>query len=309
MNQSSTEDLTDSQQSNWENLSKEMLELWFEHLKNEENYSQKQCLMNCMAPFLAVPMTVVQTIFYICEEFQQPPEVRYLTVELFDRFVNNQFLMLFPKIWPTDINGAVFENHGWKRISDRIKNQSLLRIMSCLSLASKFIMFNKMVPLKKIQEFLHKIGSIFSVKTILASEMRVYRMLDYKLCFPKVLTYTDLLIELIDLPGNVDKKWLHKFSLKVIDVTYLFHQEIFYKLFYYSTGRWEKTYEERKQFMETECNNSFLAAAIVTTTMTFLQPDCHAILNQIAIELNKLTDVPSDDIIALASIITMIILT
>lgn len=61
------------------------MELWFNQLKSEETIAQKQRLSNSVIPFLAVPMTVVEIIFYICEEFEQPSEVRYLTVELFDR--------------------------------------------------------------------------------------------------------------------------------------------------------------------------------------------------------------------------------
>lgn len=65
----------------------------------------------------------------------------------------------------------------------------------------------------------------------------------------------------------------------------------------------------RLEFLSTECNLVYSAASIVVSSITFVQPDDNEYSTEICKQLEKLTDIPSDDIAGLASVITQIIFT
>lgn len=65
----------------------------------------------------------------------------------------------------------------------------------------------------------------------------------------------------------------------------------------------------RLEFLPTECNLVYSAASIVVSSMTFIQPDDNVYTTEICKQLEKMTDIPSDDIAGLASVITQIIFT
>ncbi|RZF41071.1 hypothetical protein LSTR_LSTR002703 [Laodelphax striatellus] len=289
------------------NFSKEMLKEMFEVMRSEEASMQKERLETSTLPFAAIPTSIVQIIFHICEKLQQPMETRYLAVELYDRFVSNLFLAVAESIWP-DMKVSLFDSEKWRTVSARLGEQSLLRVATCVALASKFVSHDRKTSMKSIQQFLCNCGHPFSLKSIIASEMRIYKFLNYKLHFPSRQTHAQLLIEMVFLPETIDKKLLQRLSYKVIDVTYLYHQEIFHKLFFYATGCWERTEDERRKFVGTELNNIYIAAAIVFTAFTFAYPTQSAISDQLATNLDLITEIPSNDIISLSKIITMVVL-
>ncbi|XP_039279047.1 uncharacterized protein LOC111049876 isoform X2 [Nilaparvata lugens] len=221
-----------------------MLKEMFEVMRCEEAEIQKERLETTTLPFAAIPTSVVQIVFYICKKFQQPKETRYLALELYDRFVSKLFLAVARNIWPNN-KVSLFNAEKWQTVSEKLGEQSLLRVATCVALASKFLSHYKKIPLKSVQEFLCNCGHPFSIRSIMASEMRIYKFLNYKLHFPTRQTHAQILIEMVFLPDIIDKTLLQRLSYKVIDVTYLYHQEIFHKLFFYATGCWERTEDER----------------------------------------------------------------
>jgi len=67
-----------------------------------------------------------------------------------------------------------------------------------------------------------------------------------QLPFSHPLTYVEYLIQqLTELQINVGLDSLYSISIKVLDVAYIRHHEIYLKLFHMITGRWERTPRER----------------------------------------------------------------
>jgi hypothetical protein len=60
-------------------------EEWWQQLKlhNKQSYKER-CLKNVTPWYILTPQ-VTELIFLISEMLHQPPEVRYLTIEIFDR--------------------------------------------------------------------------------------------------------------------------------------------------------------------------------------------------------------------------------
>jgi len=64
--------------------------------------------------------------------------------------------------------------------------------------------------------------------------------------FSHSLTYVEYLIQQLSDPQiNIDLDTLYSTSIKVLDVAYIQHHEIYLKLFHTITGRWERTPSER----------------------------------------------------------------
>lgn len=254
--------------------------------------------------FLAVPTPVVELIFLVCLFFGQPDEVRYLSVELFERFIRQHFLDLLNKMWDTNNDSA---SEKWKTVESKIFLQTSLRMLSCIQLASKFVVHPKIIRPKDIQKFLRAEGKLFTLPVILASEMRVWKTLNLQINIPTVLTYVEILLEQLNkcstLPISSDN--IHSMVVSFIDVAYLHHQEIYRKLFYLSTGRWEPTSNEKKEFLKTEGNILYRATAILALSITFTSRDlCDSVNSQ----LSLLTQLSSEDITALSKVLRQIVL-
>lgn len=254
--------------------------------------------------FLAVPTPVVELIFLICLFFGQPDEVRYLSVELFERFIRKHFLDLLNRVWDKK-NEPTSEK--WKTVESKIYRQTSLRMLSCIQLASKFVEHPKIIRPKEIQKFLKAEGTFYTLPVILASEMRVWKTLNLQINIPTVLTYVEILLEQLKgcstLPMSNDI--IHSRVVSFIDVAYLHHQEIYRKLFYLSTGRWEPTSNEKQEFIKTEANILYRATAILALSITFTSRDlCDGVISQ----LSLLTQLSSQDITALAKVVRQIVL-
>jgi hypothetical protein len=67
-------------------------EEWWQQLKHHNKQSYKERLLKNVTPWYILTPQVTELIFLISEMLHQPPEVRYLTIEIFDRWCscNNQ---------------------------------------------------------------------------------------------------------------------------------------------------------------------------------------------------------------------------
>lgn len=109
---------------------------WKEYLatKNVEQISDLQQLEERGFRFMFYGMAIIQCIFIICNMLKQPPEVKYLAVDIFDRFLILHFFQTVDK-------AAELGNYNsleWNNINNRIFNQALLRILSSIQLAAKY---------------------------------------------------------------------------------------------------------------------------------------------------------------------------
>nr|CAD7396496.1 unnamed protein product [Timema poppensis] len=104
--------------------------------------------------------------------------------------------------------------------------------------------------------------------------------------------------------SKIDLEVMYTTIIQVVDITYLLHEEIYLLLFNKMTGRWEKSVEEKKQFLEVECNYVYLSAAIISCAAHIL--NWHD--SQFTSVLQELTQVPARDIDGLTTIINKVIL-
>lgn len=281
----------------------DLLEDWYSDIIKTNRLVQNERVS--MVPFLAVPTPVVDLIFLKCGLFNQPNEVRYLSVELFDRFIRKHYIDLFSKVWKHESSAA---KEKWKRVENQLQTQTTLRMLSCIQLASKFVIHTNILRPKVIRTYLKKEGKIYTLRNILSSELRVWKTLGFKINIPTILTYVDLIMEHLQANHHLSVSYdtIHERLVLLIDIVYLHHQEIYRKLFYISTGRWDATHKERNEFISTECNYLYVSAAIIALAFNFSLKDVDS--DSIYYLLSSVTKLSVIDIQTLSKVINQLVL-
>ncbi|XP_021937084.1 cyclin N-terminal domain-containing protein 1-like isoform X2 [Zootermopsis nevadensis] len=279
-------------------------ENWWKQLQLHNKQSYKERILKNVTPWFILTPQVIQLIFLISEILHQPPEVRYLTIEIFDRFLTCQYLQLYAYVWNKP--GASIENsqRQWDRVVDRVKHQLILRALTCMQLASKLVNTSEILTPVAIMNFLKHANQDFTEQSIISSERRVFETIQFKIPFSHPLTYVEFLIQQLSDPQiDIDLDSLYSTSIKVLDVAYIQHHEIYLKLFHLITGRWERTPRERQEFLAVECDNIYLACAVIVCAADISEANSKNVI----IKLHQRTGIPLNDLQGLSSIITELI--
>ncbi|ELU08363.1 hypothetical protein CAPTEDRAFT_213266 [Capitella teleta] len=170
----------------------------------------------------------VEYIFKASERFRLPDEAKYRAVGIFDRFLVQHIRDLYKHVRESNSKTKM---HDWKLIVGRVKKQIPLRIVSCCQLASKLTAHYRVVSPKRAFAYLKELGSKYSINSILQSELRVLKTLDYNISLPCPSLYMEALLELIgrdvtDLQVSI----IHVTSLKILDLIFLNFDEIYTEL-------------------------------------------------------------------------------
>lgn len=188
----------------------------------------------------------------------------------------------------------------WDDVEKRLKHQIILRAVSCVQLASKLGSHYHLVTLNRARSFLTSCGFRYAATSIVQSEVRVLKTLEYKVHQPTPLEYIEVLLgSLVHNSKTVPAKQLHALSLKILDLFYLRRQQIHTKLEQLSSSCEEKTPPDTTM-AAVETDKMMLAAAIITAAAFILgQSQTKLISNK----LSQITCIVSEDIITFASIL------
>ncbi|XP_032242292.1 cyclin N-terminal domain-containing protein 1 [Nematostella vectensis] len=239
--------------------------------------------------------------FSLCKEMELPPETRFLAIELFDRFMAKHVCSLYDLIRST--KGV--SQKDWTEVENRIKTQLPLRVVSCVQIASKLISHYKSITPNKARRFLNSISCRYSNASILKSELRILKTLDYSMLVPTPLTFVETILEIL---GHNDSraqvKLLHDTSIKVLDVVYLKHHEIYNKLCMTATG--EKGTSGDRQKLAVLASDHMLLAVSAISTASYLTDKSSS--DMVIEQLSQITQISKEDILDFANIILEFIL-
>ncbi|XP_075924150.1 cyclin N-terminal domain-containing protein 1 isoform X1 [Petromyzon marinus] len=229
---------------------------------------------------------VAENIFLICEKLQLHTSVKYLAVELFDRYMLQQTKAQCDE-WLKEKAAGSSDEINWEARLPDLKSELLLllRMVSCVQIASKQMAHYKMVTLKPAQMLIQALsGSSIDLEQILSSEMAVLKALNYYINPASPLTHVDMIIAVL---GHNDPtlpvKSLHSISLKVLDVVYLLRTAVYNDLLLgTSTGDAldpsDVTY--RENFWRVEGDFMLLAVSVISAAAYFCcYPICQKVLN------------------------------
>lgn len=87
-------------------------------LKDQNTIRKKECIAEGALPFQSTPTRVVEIVFSICALFELPKEVKFLAIDIFDRFVINHTT----DVWQYSCESSAdlsSQRKYWRRVAER----------------------------------------------------------------------------------------------------------------------------------------------------------------------------------------------
>ncbi|KAI5703500.1 hypothetical protein M8J75_012508 [Diaphorina citri] len=274
-------------------ISDDNIEAWLEEARNGRSSFYRELIQgSATLPFLAVFTNVVETVFRIGDDLDLSKDVQFLTIDVFDRYCMKQYEKYCGKIFDHQSS----EEKLFQYFKNKVADQYLIRLLSCLQLASKYLYTsNEVISTGTIKKWLDKaVPGTYSIDDIRKSEIRVLSDLNFQVGRGgnNVLFYVECLVYLAVSQELTDSTQLYSTVLRVQSVAYLKRQEIYHKLYNAMTNRWERDVQERINSLPMECDSLLLAAGIVLTSV-FLLSRQRSLLDKVATSLAKYIGVPS----------------
>ncbi|CAD5234987.1 unnamed protein product [Bursaphelenchus xylophilus] len=178
----------------------------------------------------------VEFIFTLCVRLQLPHEVRYLAVHLYDRYMSSQVVAIHNEIFTSDDDDQL-KAERWGNALNRYYSQTVLRIVSCVSIAVKSLYYKLTLTTKMQYRILRSMNFLYDERAILKSETRVFSlvmfdidmnrspifMIESHICF--------LLDQFREVVSSVDPEAIWEYSILYTDFIYLNMKSFYCRLF------------------------------------------------------------------------------
>lgn len=177
--------------------------------------------------------SLISAIYDVCEYFDVEHQIKYETIDLFSRFINDHTINVKHGAEESlRTSPGTDHTHFWDEIKTRLKNQALLRFLSCLSIVSKLYHHVKCIPAAQIINYLNLTGLNLhpTPEMLLKSELRVLKTLNY-IKLPSLLELTETILSAIknNLP-SLNPNIFYPLIYSILDIIYLdkkyFYNEI-----------------------------------------------------------------------------------
>ncbi|GFS23556.1 cyclin N-terminal domain-containing protein 1-like [Elysia marginata] len=175
-------------------------------------------------------------IFLMCDRFELPHQTKFAALELFDRFMARHINDLYAHV---QNSGSSKKKSDWACILDRVKNQTFLRIVSCCQIASKLTSHYKVITVKRARKCLLEAGYSYSNESIIQSEMRILKTLQYNVSQVSCLDFLEMLLEILGHNagrGVLDLKVYYDTAIKILSLVCLNRHEVYDRLYLNTAG-------------------------------------------------------------------------
>ncbi|XP_024870312.1 uncharacterized protein LOC112453665 [Temnothorax curvispinosus] len=278
---------------------------WVEHLQQIVKKQEQEQMANATdfaMPFVGIPVSTVKAAFKIAEYLELEPTVKYMAIQLYDRFMCKHFW----EIYKTEIVNTSSEG-SWLKVCNKSSNQTKLNLMSCFQLACKMDSHSSVLGISQILNILHLIDkeSEYTPSMISSSERRVIKTVDFKMPLYTPLQCIEILLAATGLGETPD---MVNVSIDLLDLAYLKHDRLYSHLHLYYTHK-DVLNEERVaiKLISLKSNILFLSAAVVYCATFFLCLDTNASEEQVVVtKLAELSNTTDTDIFNMANMLLLI---
>ena len=226
-------------------------------------------------------------MFLLCKHFKLGYEEQNVAVELFSRFMSSHIVELMQHVHDTKKTDNPIE---WCHVEERVKHQITLRAVTCAQLASKVSSHYTIVTLSSAKRFLAGHGFRYATNSIIQSEIRVLKTLEYKVHPPIPLTYVEALLEVLGHNSPCIKvKQLHGICLSVLEVYYIQRNSIYARLKKIAGI----TSNQKSRATMIEKDNMLTGTAIIGAAAFILNKRTSDFVID---QLSKITEIVSEDI-------------
>lgn len=234
-------------------------------------------------------------IFLLCKHFKLGYEEQNVALELFSRFMSRHIVELMQHVRDTKNTDNPIE---WSHVEERIKHQITLRAVTCVQLASKVSSHYAIISLGSAKRFLTAHGYRYATNSIIQSEIRVLKTLNYKVHPPIPLTYVEALLEVLGHNSPCIKvKQLHGICLGILELHYIQRDSIYTKLKQISGI----TCGQKSRATIIEKDNMLTGSAIIGAAAFILNTSTSDFVIE---QLSRITEIVSEDISDFSAVLT-----
>ncbi|XP_020367258.2 cyclin N-terminal domain-containing protein 1 [Rhincodon typus] len=213
--------------------------------------------------------TLIEFVFLLCEQLGLHQVTRYQAVELLERFMIQYIEKLYSSTCAGSEKNA--EKLDWEQLQDRIQEHFVLRIMSCVQIASKISFHYQIVNISMALKFLQSLGYSYKKEDLLDSELLVLETLNFQVNVPSPFTHTEILLEVMGYNDpSVPVKYLHCISLKVLKFVYLMRNTIYENLLKIAIENAIPSELQRAKFLTVKEDCMLLAVGVIGTSAFIL---------------------------------------
>ncbi|XP_029178854.1 cyclin N-terminal domain-containing protein 1-like isoform X2 [Nylanderia fulva] len=290
-----------------------LIDDWMDHLKEIMREREQEIInekRDLILPCVALTTHIMKAAIYIADCLTLEPHVKqhvkYMAVELFDKFMNKSF-------WEA-CNANMENNDEWYEVyQKKTCNYLKLYLVSCFQLASKMNSHANSLTITQVLELLQILDQNYECTQDMVSfmEKEIFKKVEFKMplytpvyCIEVLLTATGL----GETPSTVE------ISMKLLDVAYLKYKTVYHHYQSYCLRQNILMSEEEKdlKLRILKSNTLFLSAAIVLCTTYFINSgisDSDIITKKImADKLAELTDTNSTGITVMSNILFQIVM-
>ncbi|GIY11144.1 cyclin N-terminal domain-containing protein 1 [Caerostris darwini] len=234
---------------------------------------------------------VTEFVFNTCKHFKLEKSVKYVALEIYERFLAYHVLELRQSVKDRQETDRPL---SWEVIEERITEQTVLRVLTSIQLASKLSSHYDHVLPTQVAEFLEKSGGkSYSKSGIFSSEIRVMKTLGFKLNVTTPELYVETLLCVLYTNDPSTDDLLYTSAVIVLDLVYLNRKKIYDHLFENVTGISIEEISENETFLKIKADYMLLGTAIITAAAYIVMREHWNIILE---QLHQITKILRKDI-------------
>ncbi|KAM5274568.1 cyclin N-terminal domain-containing protein 1 [Ctenodactylus gundi] len=240
---------------------------------------------------------IVEFVFLLSEQWCLEKSVSYQAVEILERFMVKQADNICRQTTnqPRD---EKTESQNWRALKQQLFNKFILRLVSCVQLASKLSFHYKIISNITVLNFLQALGYQYTKEELLESELDVLKSLNFQINLSTPLAYVEMLLEVLGYNGClVPTTQLYATCLTLLDLVYLLHEPIYDSLLRASIENSTPSQLQGEKFFSVKEDFMLLAVGIITAS-AFIQN--HECWRQVVGHLQSITGIASESIAELS---------
>ncbi|NXE02228.1 CNTD1 protein, partial [Chaetorhynchus papuensis] len=237
---------------------------------------------------------IVEFIFLLSEKWHLDQSTRYQAVELLERFMIKQVEQMCGN--GGNAKGAdQGQRSSWSSVRDQIANTFVLRLVSCVQLASKLSLHYSRVTSDTALKFLQSLKYSYTKQELLESELAVLNTLHFHINVSTPLAYVELLLEVLGYNGCLlPAKPLHQLCVQLLDFCYLTRETIYDTLLKIAIENSTPSKLQIAKFLTVKEDFMLLAVGVISTGVFILSPDHW---EQVVEHLNCITGITPQSIL------------
>ncbi|XP_037347460.1 cyclin N-terminal domain-containing protein 1 isoform X2 [Talpa occidentalis] len=216
---------------------------------------------------------IVEFVFLLSEQWCLEKSVSYQAVEILESFMVQQTETICRQAALQPRDKAELQN--WRALKEQLCDKFILRLVSCVQLASKLSFHYKIISNVTALNFLQALGYLHTKEELLESELDVLKSLNFQINLPTPLAYVEMLLEVLGYNGClVPATRLHATCLTLLDLVYLLHEPIYESLLRASIENSTPSQLQGEKFTSVKEDFMLLAVGVIAASAFIQNHEC-----------------------------------